>query len=88
MNITGVWKKIEDSDIEIKLEYKRKTSKNDFKRYHAQNNEHFWFIHTNFGVVTFVRRRDYVDNNKEKFSEKAIEPSELPFELIMSVSKY
>lgn len=62
--------------MKIECHFKRKTKKNDYKRYTIEFGINLWYVHTNHGEITWIRHRVYAANMKDVASEMNV--TEMP----------
>lgn len=49
--------------MKIKLSYKRKTRKNDYKKYFIDGGYNLYWVYTNFDKITNIRQRINIDDD-------------------------
>lgn len=64
--------------MEIKKTYSRKTKKNHFRSYFADDGLILWYVSVNKREITSVRKRIYTDAIEEICTENAVQIAELP----------
>lgn len=72
--------------MDITITFKRRTKSNDYTRYSIIDGMFMWYVHTNKGVITWVRERLYKENMEDIAHEKTIR--QLPPNVLMAFNDF
>ncbi len=64
--------------MKIEKTYSRKTKKNHYRSYFADNGRVLWYVALNKREITRVVKRSYSNLKEEIYTEKSVQISELP----------